>query len=114
MPEYLILLYRDEEIWQEQNSAERQQISKGHVAFQQEYQDKIKGGNALELSSTATTLRAQADGGVSVTDGPFAETKEALAGYYLIEAADLDEALEMARSVPLDNGGTEVRPIRHM
>lgn len=57
-------------------------------------------------------MRPDPTGGATVTDGPFAETKEALGGYYLIEAADLDEALAIARDVPAPNGGVEVRPIR--
>ena len=61
--------------------------------------------------STATTVRPDGDGGFTVTDGPFVETKEALGGYYLVEAADLDEAIELAKQVPVLDGGVEVRPI---
>jgi hypothetical protein len=57
-------------------------------------------------------VRLGADGEPVVTDGPFAETKEALGGYYLIEAADLDEALALAKQIPAPFGGVEVRPIR--
>ena len=64
------------------------------------------GGNALDATSTATSIR-----GDIVTDGPFAETKEALGGYYLIEAADLDQALAVAKLCPAPRGGVEVRPI---
>ena len=67
---------------------------------------------ALESVATATTVRVRA-GKVSVTDGPFAETKEALAGFYLIEARDLDEAVRLASKIPpAEVGSIEVRPIR--
>jgi hypothetical protein len=67
---------------------------------------KMLGGNALTPTSTATSIR-----GDIVTDGPFTETKEALGGYYLIEAADLDQALAVAKLCPAPYGGVEVRPI---
>jgi hypothetical protein len=64
------------------------------------------GGNALDSTSTATSVR-----GDLVTDGPFVETKEALGGYYLIEATDLDQALAVAKLCPAPRGGVELRPI---
>src|SRR5258707_7632029 len=67
---------------------------------------KILGGDPLEPTSTATSIR-----GDVVTDGPFAETKEALGGYYLIEARDLDHALEIAKLCPAPYGGVEVRTV---
>ena len=70
------------------------------------------GGEALEPTFTATTLRVR-NGKVSTIDGPFAETKEQLAGFYLIEAADLDDALQFAAQIPPARYGTiEVRPVR--
>lgn len=72
------------------------------------------GGEALQPVDTATTVRVR-DGKVAVTDGPFAETKEQLAGFYLIDAADLDEALEVASEIPPARVGTiEVRPVREL
>ena len=73
---------------------------------------KVIGGNALQPTSTATTVRGK-DGQTITSDGPFAETKEQLGGYYLIDAKDLDEALEWAAKMPnIPSGGTvEVRPI---
>ncbi len=69
---------------------------------------------ALQPVATATTLRVR-DGKVSITDGPFAETKEQLAGFYLIEAADLDAALKIAAKIPPARvGSIEVRPIRQL
>lgn len=72
------------------------------------------GGNRLEPTSTATTVRIR-DGKRSVTDGPFAETKEQLGGYYLVEAKDLDEAIELAARIPGARiGSIEVRPVPPM
>ena len=65
---------------------------------------------ALQPVADATTVRVR-HGKVSVTDGPFAETKEALGGYYLVEAKDLDEAIAIAKDVPAPFGGVEVRPV---
>ncbi len=73
--------------------------------------DHIKGGNALQPTATATTLRVR-NGKRLTSDGPFAETKEHLGGYYLVEAANLDEALAMAEKIPgARYGSIEVRPI---
>lgn len=65
---------------------------------------------ALQPTSTATTVR-RAGGQDSVTDGPFAETKEALGGFYMVRAANLDEALALAKRIPLREGSLEVRPV---
>ena len=71
-------------------------------------------GEALESVQTATTVRVR-NGKVSVTDGPFAETKEQLAGFYLIDAADLDEAIRIASEIPPARvGSIEVRPVREL
>jgi hypothetical protein len=69
---------------------------------------KILGGEALQPTATATSVR---DDGQAVTDGPFVDTKEALGGFYLIEAADLDQALAFAKLCPAPGGGVELRPI---
>jgi len=69
---------------------------------------KILGGEALQPTATATSVR---NDGQAVTDGPFVETKEALGGFYLIEAADLDQALAFAKLCPAPGGGVELRPI---
>ena len=71
-------------------------------------------GEALQPIETATTVRVR-DGKVSITDGPFAETKEQLAGFYLIDAADLDEAIRIAAGIPPARvGSIEVRPVREL
>ena len=103
MAEYLVLIYQQETDY-DPNSP----MMAEHAAFGEKHGKALRGGNALQPVATATTIRA--DG--TVTDGAFAETKEALGGYYLIEAADLDEALSIAKDVPAPLGGVEVRPIR--
>ena len=109
MPEYLVLIYEDEnsyaaatpEVWQEVGEAHRR-FADQVVALG----GKVSGGNALEPTQTATSIRSDI-----VTDGPFVETKETLGGYYLIEAADLDQALDIGKLCPARFGGVEVRPI---
>lgn len=112
MAEYLILIYGVEAALDGLEPDGYAWLLDGHRAFAERHALALRGGNALERSATATSLRPHPDGGSSVTDGPFAETKEALGGYYLIEATDLDEALTIARDVPTPFGGVEVRPIR--
>ena len=80
-------------------------------AMGKEYEKIILGGKALQPTSTATTVRVR-EGKRLTTDGPFAETKEQLGGFYMIEARDLDEALGMAAKIPAARyGSIEVRPI---
>ena len=69
------------------------------------------GGEGLQPSSTATTVRIEQSGDHIVSDGPFAETKEQLGGYYLLDCADLDDALAWAKRVPMPGGAVEVRPV---
>jgi hypothetical protein len=106
MTQYLILIYGDEAQVEHDPT-----LYQRHVAFAEANGKSLVGGNALESVSTATSIRTSADGQATVTDGPFAETKEALGGYYLIEAADLDEAIAIAKQVPSPFGGVEVRPV---
>jgi hypothetical protein len=84
----------------------------GHNAFGATHGASIRGGNALQPAGTATSLRSDGVGGFTITDGAFAETKEALGGYYLLEATDLDEAIALAKEIPAAFGGVEVRPVR--
>jgi hypothetical protein len=109
MAEYMILLFDDEAAWASASPEEYDRMLKAHGRFQEqcvELGGKIINSNALQPTTTATSVR-----GDVVTDGPFAETKEALGGYYLVEAADLDQALAIAKLVPVLKGGVEVRPI---
>ena len=111
MSQYLILIYDDETAWANADEAAVGRVHEGHGKFGANNEGVIAGGNALQATSTATCVRPDGSGGFTVTDGPFAETKEALGGYYLVEAADLDEAIALAKQVPVLNGSLEVRPI---
>jgi hypothetical protein len=105
MAQYLVLIYDDEASWAAGGPA-AEAVSQAHTEFGQKNADVLRGGAALQPTGTATTIRE----GV-VTDGPFAETKEALGGYYLVEADDLDQALAIAKEIPTLAGGVEVRPV---
>jgi hypothetical protein len=112
MAQYLVLIYGDEKAHAEGGPKLWDELMTGHMAFGNKHEKALAGGNALQDTSTATSIRKDAGGSFTVTDGPFAETKEALGGYYLIEADDLDQAIEIAKDVPAPHGGLEVRPIR--
>jgi hypothetical protein len=114
MAQYLVLIYENEESWANADEATGNRILGEHNSFGEKHGASLRGGNALEPSMTATSIRKNASGESVTTDGPFAETKEAIGGYYLIEAADLDAALAVAKDVPANFGGVEVRPIREM
>lgn len=113
MAQYLVLLYENEKAWADADSEDLQRLLAQHFEFNRANRSAILGGNALQPTATATSIRRddEAEGGFAVTDGAFAETKEALGGFYLIEAADLDEAVAIAKQVPAPRGGVEVRPI---
>src|SRR4051794_27364065 len=90
MSTYLVLLYEDEAGFAAASQEELGEIYQEHVTFQEIAGAARLGGEALQPTSTATSIRKGANGEVLVTDGPFAEAKEALGGYYLLEAPDLD------------------------
>ena len=110
MARFLALIYDDEQKWA-QRVPETVAASAAHTAFGERRAASILGGNALQPTSTATSVTTDADGTVRVTDGPYVETKEVLGGYYLLEAADLDAAVEIAKEIPAPFGAVEVRPI---
>ncbi|MFF5213569.1 YciI family protein [Streptosporangium sp. NPDC000396] len=112
MPQYLILIYDDEAVRAAASPEEFERLPKAHEEFGAANAAVIRGGQALRGADTATSIRPDSSGGFTITDGAFAETKEVLAGYYLIEVAHLDEALAVAKRVPTPFGGVEVRPIR--
>jgi hypothetical protein len=114
MSQYLVLIYEDEMKWANADQATAVKMMDDHRVFGESNGASLRGGNALESSNNATSLRRDASGKLVVTDGAFAETKEALGGYYVIEAGDLDEAIAIAALVPAHFGGVEVRPIREM
>jgi hypothetical protein len=110
---YLCLIYDDETLRETMPKAEMDALYGEYVAFM----DSVKqsghyvGGNPLQPTRTATTVRVR-NGTVSTTDGPFAETKEQLGGYFLIEAADLNDAIRVASRIPGARlGSIEVRPV---
>ena len=111
MAQYAILIYEDEASWAGAGQEAFDQALKEHTAFGETNASVLRGGNALQPTDTATSIRKDSSGGFAITDGPFAESKEALGGYYLIEAADLDEAIAVAKQVPARFGGVEVRPV---
>ncbi|HEY7985133.1 MAG TPA: YciI family protein [Ktedonobacterales bacterium] len=108
---YALLIYTSE-TGDSQASAEQQQaVMAAYNAFGQQFKDKIVGGEALLPTTAATTVRVR-EGKSLTTDGPFAETKEQLGGFYLIEASDLDEATTIAAHIPgAASGEIEVRPV---
>ena len=112
--QYLLLIYRQE--GSATSAASDEEMASDRAAYgaftvETHERKQFVAGEALEPTSTATSVRIR-DGQVFVTDGPFAETKEALGGFYLLECRDLDEAIEMAAKIPAARSGTiEVRPI---
>jgi hypothetical protein len=109
---YALFIYEDEAFYGPDKAGPRiQEIVGKHMAFSQELGAKRIGGSGLKSTATATTVRTSA-GKKTVHDGPFAEAKEQLGGFYLIEAADLDEAITIAKKVPvLQDGAIEIRPL---
>jgi hypothetical protein len=110
MSKYLVLIYGDEQVYADGGQGLWDDVMKGHMAFSEKHGAKVLGGEALQTADTSTSIRPDT-GGFAVTDGPFVETKEALGGYYVVEAADLDEAISMAKDIPMPGGGVEVRPV---
>ncbi|MFC7550746.1 YciI family protein [Plantactinospora sp. GCM10030261] len=111
MTSYLVMIYDNEAKWEAADDGVAQENHRRHGAFAAANGGALRGGARLGGSETATSIRRTEDGVVTVTDGTFTETKEVMGGYYVIEAADLDEALEIAKQVPAPMGGVEVRPI---
>jgi hypothetical protein len=109
---YLALIYSDESAWATADESISNEVMEGHNKFGATHGQAIKAGHGLESVTTATSIRRSSKGEVTVTDGPFAETKEALGGFYVIDAPDLDAALQIAQDIPMPFGGVEVRPVR--
>lgn len=111
--QYLLLIYSDEKIGANMGEAERQQLTADYMAYTQKLitAGVMRAGDALLPTSSATTVRVRGKETLT-TDGPFAETKEALGGYYLVDVENLDEALKWAARIPSAKyGSIEVRPI---
>jgi hypothetical protein len=110
---YALLIYASEQDWATQSEEESQAVNQEYMAFTKDIIDRglMKGGEALQPTSTATSVRVR-NGDTLTTDGPFAETKDQLGGFYLVDCKDLDEAVEVAAGIPDARRGTiEVRPI---
>src|SRR5215813_3473486 len=114
---YMLLIYTREDAMDKMSASEHASIRTGHWAVMNETAQRgiLGGAEPLMPTSTATTVR-QRDGKLMVTDGPFAETKEQLAGYYILNCENLDEAIEWAAKIPTECHGhagcVEIRPMR--
>jgi hypothetical protein len=107
---YMLLIYADEQVWTE---AEREQCygESTELAHQLKARQQYLAANPLQPVATATSIQVR-DGKRLITDGPFAETREQLGGYFLVEASDLDEAISIAACIPGARKGTvEIRPV---
>ena len=109
---YLFTLFVDESRFEDRTPEQMKENMLRWDAFTREAMDAgvHLGGEGLQPSPTATTIR-RGSGEPVVTDGPFAETKEQLGGYYLLECRDLDEAISWAKKIPLEAGAIEIRPV---
>ena len=114
--QYLLLIYANEKDWAAMPKTEGEKMMGEYRSFTQSIAQSghYKGGNPLQPTTTATTVRVR-NGKREATDGPFAETREQLGGYYLVDAKDLDEAISIAERIPAARtGSVEVRPIMPM
>jgi hypothetical protein len=112
----MMLIYASEADFADMTQEEREALMQGHAAFAQEMLARgiLTGGAPLQPTQMATTVRVR-KGKRMITDGPFAETKEQLAGTYILECKDLDEAIELAAKIPdVQRGSIEIRPIIDM
>jgi len=109
---YLMLIYEDESVYGPDKSGPgMQEIVSKHMAFNQELGAARLAGAGLKGTASATTIRTT-NGTKTIHDGPFAETKEQLGGYYLVEAENLDAAIAIAKKLPiLKDGAIEIRPL---
>jgi hypothetical protein len=107
--EYLALIYGNESDWEALSDDDRQALYQRYMDFGTK--DEVVGGAELETTSSATTVRVK-NGDRLVTDGPYAEVKEALGGYYILECGSIDEACRLAAEIPAaEDGAIEVRPV---
>ena len=111
--QYMLLIYDDERVWAEMPEDERNRLMGEYFQLTEDLQKAgaFVAGDPLQPTATATTVRVR-ESDTLVTDGPFAETKEQLGGYYLVEAESIDEAIEWAARIPSARlGSVEVRPV---
>jgi hypothetical protein len=110
---YALLIYASEQEWANQTEEQSEAAYQEYMAFTKDIVDRglMAGGEALQPTATATTVRVR-DGETLTTDGPFAETKDQLGGFYLVDCKDLDEAIEVAARIPdVRRGSIEIRPV---
>jgi hypothetical protein len=110
---YLCMIYEDEHGWEKMPKEQADSMMGEYFAFTKEIQEngKYVAGEALKPTNTATTVRVR-NGKISTTDGPFAETKEQFGGFYLIDAKDLNDAIQVAAKIPSARlGSIEIRPV---
>ena len=111
--EYLALIYADESVWERMPAAERESAYGQYAEFSRAARDAgvLVGGNELGSTSSATTVRVRDDEPL-VSDGPYAEVKEALGGYFIINCQSLEDALDWAARIPAaEHGAVEIRPV---
>ena len=113
--QYMLLIYNSEKDWGAMTEADRNAAFGEYMKFTQDIKASghYKAGEALQPIHTATTVRVRG-GKTQTTDGPFAETRETLGGFYIIDAKDLDEATKIAARIPdarIGNGSVEIRPV---
>jgi hypothetical protein len=107
---YIMFIYTDEEAENRMSQPEKETIMQQYFAFSGSVRERGF-GEALYPSSDSTTVRRR-DGKLLTTDGPFVESKEQVGGFYLLECADLDEAIQIAARIPsIDIGAVEIRPV---
>lgn len=116
MAKYLLLIYGDKQAWADADAAERQRLDEGHQRFNAAAGARVLAGHELAQVTNATSLRTPRSGEKpDITDAPFVETKEVVGGFYLIEAADLDEAIRLTALLPETKAsytaGVEIRPV---
>ena len=114
--QYMLLIYGNEAAMKSATQADRDAMFRSYHDYTQSIikTGNMKAGDALQPTATATTVRVR-DGKTMTTDGPFAETREQLGGYYLVEAKDLDEATKLAARIPGAHvGSIEVRPVMQL
>jgi len=107
--EFLALIHASDDGWNELSDEERQAVYKRYMEFSD--RPEVVGGAELQETNTATTVRVR-DGDSVVTDGPYAEVKEALGGFFILEADSIDDACKLAAEIPAaEHGAIEVRPV---
>jgi hypothetical protein len=111
---YILLIYGDEKVWESASKQDRERIHGGHRVYGENMAKAgvIRGGAELKSTTTATSIRFKNSQPTTTTDGPFAETKEQLGGYYVIEVDNLEQAIDWASQMPgMTNGTVEIRPM---